>query len=159
MINPVFVNKDCFKSEFVPDRIIGREKQIKEIKRKINLELFPVIHIYGPSGSGKTAVIKHIFKNISNSVYVNCWERRTYRQIFDEILRRSNIVVHEKESRFSLLQKLRRVPKKVICLDNTETLRAVRFPILTNFFLTFITFWDHKKHGNKAGPKEPVDIC
>ena len=22
-----------------------------------------------------------------------------------------------------------------------------------NFFLTSITWWDHKKHGNKAGPK------
>lgn len=112
----------------MPDKLISREKNTEKLNHSIGLELLPVLHVFGKPGTGKTAVTKTILKNhhTYNSVYVNCWEHGTYHQIFDEILRQSQIVVHEKESRISLLRKLRRTKKKVICLDEVEHISDVK---------------------------------
>ena len=112
----------------MPDRLISREKNNEKINHSIRLELLPVLHVFGIPGTGKTLVIKTILKKHHpyKSVYVNCWEHGTYHQIFDEILRHSQIVVHEKESRISLLRKLRRTEKKLICLDEAEQISDIK---------------------------------
>ncbi len=123
---PGNLSSDCFSSSHLPESLVARKRTVDDIYNKISQGISPVIHIYGPAGTGKTSVARHVLKRLSSHVFVSCWERQTYRQIMEELLRGFSILVHEKESRFSLLGKLRRIPKTTVCLDDADCIQDPR---------------------------------
>ena len=159
MQNYVIVEKEHFKQDFMPDKLIAREENIKKLDNKMGLELLPIIHVFGKAGTGKTLVVKNILKkeNYNRFVYVNCWEHGTYYQIFDEILRHSQTVAHEKESRVSLLRKLKQTKKKIICLDEAEHIADIKaIPDLARHSVCLILI-SNKKHFFKESDRKFIE--
>jgi len=82
----IFKNRFVLSPEYVPERLIGRDEEIK----KVSFCVLPSLRgdrpmnafIYGKTGSGKTAVVKHVLQNLEleaeknnarvKTVYVNC---------------------------------------------------------------------------------------
>ena len=68
----IFRNRAALSSKYVPERLIGREKQIVELA----LLMRPVMHngeltnvlISGNKGTGKTTVVRFVLKQLSNNV-------------------------------------------------------------------------------------------
>jgi orc1/cdc6 family replication initiation protein len=131
MENPLILNEDAFTEFFVPQRVLHRDEQIEELKRRLSpaLENRSVENIFltGTSGTGKTAIAKHIlgthFKEIS--AYVNCWKHRTTCEVLTEILLSLQIPVRGRESTGELTKMFERVIQKrkiIVCLDEVDRL-------------------------------------
>lgn len=79
MSQPILIDESLFDETFIPERLVSREGQIKEIARCLN----PIrsgksarnLFIYDPPGTGKTSVCKWILKEQfpKISTYINCW--------------------------------------------------------------------------------------
>jgi len=93
----IFKNLHMFDDEFIPNKIIGREKEIYDISSAIR-PLFNKmpgqnLFIFGPPGTGKTLCAKHVLTEISKSskkiypVYINCWVNRTRPAIMYKIMK------------------------------------------------------------------------
>lgn len=96
----IFRNRAALSSKYVPERLIGREKQIVELA----LLMRPVMHngeltnvlISGNKGTGKTTVVRFVLKQLSNNVenkglnvvpiFINCQKISTTSKIIVEIL-------------------------------------------------------------------------
>lgn len=119
-----------FDEAFIPERLVSREWQIKEIHRSLKSSKTgrPVknLFVFGPPGVGKTIVTKWILKEhfAENSVYVNCWNNRTSHKIMEEILRQIGFMVHGRESTSELIKKFEKSKKKIIvCLDESDHMK------------------------------------
>ncbi|MCW4009706.1 MAG: AAA family ATPase [Candidatus Bathyarchaeota archaeon] len=131
MDKPLILNEDAFAEVFIPSRVLHRDEQIGELKRRLSpaLENRSVENIFltGTSGTGKTAIAKHILENHFKSIaaYVNCWKHRTTYEVLTEILLSLQVPVHGRESTGELAKKLERViqtRKIIVCLDEVDRL-------------------------------------
>jgi len=96
----IFKNPGVFDEDYLPDTIIGREREITEIKASIT-PLFKKVKgsnmlITGPPGVGKTLCVRHIVKEFNKTsskvhgVYINCWANRSRSSILYEITKSMN---------------------------------------------------------------------
>lgn len=70
----------------LPERLVARDSQIKDVTSAIKSKKKSNIILYGERGTGKTAVIKHILKTLqTQSVFVNCKQKPTTHIIFNII--------------------------------------------------------------------------
>jgi orc1/cdc6 family replication initiation protein len=115
---------------FVPERLVARKGQIEEIARCLKParagKSIKNLYIYGPPGVGKTIVMKWILKENfeRNSVYVNCWSKRTSHKIIEEILLQAGHIVHGKEPTSELVKILEKSKKRlIVCLDESDHIK------------------------------------
>jgi len=84
--DPLFINKKALQSNYTPDKIPHREKQIEEIAQilapSLRLDKPSNLFIYGKTGTGKTCVVKYVTQQMKELaekkelnfkiVYLNC---------------------------------------------------------------------------------------
>ncbi|MCW4017781.1 MAG: AAA family ATPase [Candidatus Bathyarchaeota archaeon] len=125
------MDEDAFAEVFIPSKVLHRDEQIGELKRRFSpaLENRSVENIFltGTSGTGKTAIARHILENNFRgiSAYVNCWKHRTTCEVLTEILLSLQIPVRGRESTGELAKLLERVIQKrkiIVCLDEVDRL-------------------------------------
>lgn len=130
MSQPILLDESLFDETFIPERLVSREGQIRELARC----LAPIrsgksagnIFLYGPPGTGKTSVCRWILKEHfpKHSVYVNCWNKRTTHKIMEEILLQMGQMVHGRESASDLIKKFEKLGRKiVVCLDESDQMK------------------------------------
>jgi len=129
MENPILVDESLFDEAFIPERLVSREWQIREISRSLKStkvgKSIKNLFVFGPPGVGKTIVTKWILKEHfeKNSVYVNCWSNRTPHKVMEDILRQMDFIIHGRESTNELVKKFEKSKKKIIvCLDEFDHL-------------------------------------
>jgi archaeal cell division control protein 6 len=110
----IFKNRSILSTKYLPDRLIARDQQIKDVANLVK----PVLSngeprnamIYGKTGTGKTVVVRYVLKKLHNiaemetsrvtSIFLNCREINTTTRIILEIL--DNIVPENTVSRTGL---------------------------------------------------------
>ena len=130
MSQPILLDESLFDEAFIPERLVCRDGQIKEIARCLgpirNGKSGRNLFIYGPPGTGKTSVCKWILKEHfpKQSVYVNCWSKKSTNSVLQEILFQLGHVIHGRESTDDLVRKIERLNKKIIvCLDESDHIK------------------------------------
>jgi orc1/cdc6 family replication initiation protein len=126
----ILTDETVFDETFIPERLVARKGQIEEIARCLKPaksgKSIKNLYIYGPPGVGKTIVIKWLLKENfeRNSVYVNCWNKRTSHKIMEEILLQTGQVVHGKEPTSDLVKRLEKSKKSpIVCLDESDHIK------------------------------------
>lgn len=99
----IFKDERAFAPEYIPDEIVKREAEIKELAfalRPLSENRRPQsIVIYGAPGTGKTCVVKHVLGQLSDytsrcfSVYLNCWNYPSRFSILSKIAEEVGIFV------------------------------------------------------------------
>lgn len=93
----VFRDESVLSSEFLPDVLPGREKQIEQLA----LALRPFasgrkassVLMFGPPGTGKTSSARHVleqfkeFAQRAHVAYINCWQHYTQQSVLAETAR------------------------------------------------------------------------
>ncbi len=88
--DPIFINKKALQSNYNPEDVLYREKQIKQIASilapSLRMEKPSNVFIFGKTGTGKTLTIKHVCENMNKVaeknkinlkiVYLNCKLKR-----------------------------------------------------------------------------------
>lgn len=88
--DPIFINKKALQSNYDPEDVLYREKQIKQIASilapSLRMEKPSNVFIFGKTGSGKTLTIKHVCDNMNEVakknkinlkiIYMNCKLKR-----------------------------------------------------------------------------------
>jgi len=86
----IFRDKDLFEVDYVPDSILHRDSQIKEIKGILADTIRPYNIVgLGVFGTGKTATVRHICQDLPSGyrlVYVTCSESNTQTKILKAML-------------------------------------------------------------------------
>ena len=86
----IFMDKDLFEVDHVPDCILHRETQIKEIKRILADTIRPYNIVgLGGFGTGKTATIRRIGRDLPPGytlVYVSCSKANTQTRVLSAML-------------------------------------------------------------------------
>ncbi len=126
----LILNEDILAESFIPENVVHREGQIKEIARLLSPALYNKginnIFVIGPTGVGKTLIIRWILHDrfAKNSAYVNCWNCKSEHKIMEEILLQLGVMAHGKESTADLLTRLKMLKKKIIvCLDEADQIK------------------------------------
>ena len=136
----LFRDEKVFLPDYLPDELLHREKEIKEIafalknagegKRPENIVLI------GPSGTGKTSCAKFVSKQLAEyargalPIYVNCWEKPTRYGILNHIItslgemmpRRGYAVDEISDKMVEVIRREKRIP--IIILDEFDRLFA-----------------------------------
>lgn len=90
----IFKNEEVFSPEYLPNEIIHRDKEVKEIAYFIKgvLKGNPAnVFLHGPTGSGKTSCAKYVLKELEEysgkvkNIYINCWHYSTRYSILSQI--------------------------------------------------------------------------
>jgi len=78
---------DVLQEDYLPEKIIGRKKEIEAISSNVKHLFYnrPMINLFlhGPTGTGKTSVIQYVIHLVHREtskvkgVYVNCWHHDT----------------------------------------------------------------------------------
>ncbi len=129
MHDSILFDEEMFDDTYIPERVLCREGQIKEIAKCLRPaksgRSITNLFIFGPPGVGKTMICRWMLNEHfpKKSVYVNCWSKRTSHKVMEEILLQSGIIVHGQEPTSDLIKKFERSDKKVIvCLDEVDQL-------------------------------------
>lgn len=129
-MDSIIIDETVFDEVFIPESLVGREGQVKEIARCLaplnSGKSIRNIFIYGPPGVGKTLVCKYILNQhfTNRFAYVNCWSIRTAHKVWEEILRQIGFVVHGRESTTEFVKKFEKRKKRIlVCLDECDHLR------------------------------------
>jgi Cdc6-like AAA superfamily ATPase len=124
------LDENLFDETFIPERLVCREGQIKEIARCLepvrNGKSARNLFLHGPPGTGKTSVCKWMLKEHfpKKSAYVNCWSKRTTNRIMQSILVQAGVFVHGRESTSDLIRMFEGMGRKVIvCLDESDQIK------------------------------------
>ncbi|HJT10268.1 MAG TPA: AAA family ATPase [Candidatus Nitrosotalea sp.] len=130
MVSKIIIDEGVFDERFTPETLVCREGQAREIARCLapvkSGKFAKSLYIHGPPGIGKTSVAKWILREHfeNNSVYVNCWNKRTSHKIMEDILLQAGHVIHGRESTSDLIKKFEKSKKKfVVCLDESDHIK------------------------------------
>lgn len=147
----IFKNEAVFSSDFLPDEILHRENEIREMA----LDLAPLMKgmhtpsmiLYGSPGTGKTTIVRYIIAQLkeatsrTHSVYVNCVEQGYRYSILGTILSSLGCVVSRRgRSADELLERIVEILKKenkipLIILDDIDMISTEEKNILLYDFL------------------------
>ena len=129
MEGPLLLDDGVFDEIYVPEKLVAREGQIKEIARSLspakNGKAIRNLFIHGPPGVGKTLVCKWILNEHfpKQFVYINCWSKRTSHKVMEQIVQKLGRMVNGRESTSELISKFEQVSKKlIVCLDEADHL-------------------------------------
>jgi len=126
----IIEREQVFMEDFVPDRILFRDKQIQRLKHyfKPNMEGSVHVFLHGPAGTGKTTVLKQLLAWLNETsgkilaVYIDCTNCRTTNAVFQEILSRvSNRIIPLQISNYRLTKMIGEESRKrrlIVCLDD-----------------------------------------
>lgn len=134
----VFRNEDAFNPEFLPEQVVGREKETREIAfnlKPVGEKRRPTsMVLYGPPGTGKTCCARHVLKELTEytqraePIYINCWRHSTRTAVLSEILGKFDAIMPRRGiSSEELLQRAVELMKKsgkipIIVLDEADAL-------------------------------------
>jgi cell division control protein 6 len=100
--SPVFLNKQVFHEDYIPNRILHRDYQVGKVKQILaDLEVGSTpgnILTTGAFGSGKTLVVKAICRSIPEGckfIYVNCSKENTRLRIIRAALQQLGVSTPE----------------------------------------------------------------
>lgn len=133
----IFKNEEVFSSDYLPEEILHREKEINEIAfafKGISKGNIENLFLYGPTGTGKTSSTKYVLKELEEysgkavGIYLNCWNYSTRYSIlnqiaytFDEFIPRRGLAPDQLiESIAITAKKEEKVP--IIVLDEVDVL-------------------------------------
>lgn len=132
----IFKNEQAFAPEYLPEEIVKRESEIKELAfalRPISENRRPQsIVVYGAPGTGKTCTVKHVLGQLSEytsrcfSVYLNCWNYPSRFSILSKIaaevgifIPRRGVAVDEVWAELvGVLKQTKKIP--IIVLDEAD---------------------------------------
>ena len=122
----IIKNEDVFSTDFIPEKILFRESQIKEIvdaiKTKTNL------FVYGPPSVGKTVSIKYIIKDLENAYYVNCWVNGSKYLIAKEIASNAGLKFLEGKSSDHIILSLKKAIRDgIFIFDEVDKAKNLSF--------------------------------
>lgn len=114
----------ALSDDYLPEKILHRDKQIKEIKQIfINFKKFGMgtnLAILGVTGSGKTCIIKKIIEEENNAIYISGTETKTPFKTIKAMLK-LNIKTHE-ELLKKTIQNLKENPK-ILVIDEIDKIK------------------------------------
>ncbi|MBD3390175.1 AAA family ATPase [Candidatus Micrarchaeota archaeon] len=132
----IFKNEGAFAPEYIPEDIVKRESEIKELAfalRPISENRRPQsIVIYGAPGTGKTCTVKHVLGQLTEytsrcfSVYLNCWNYPSRFSILSRLAEEVGIFIPRRgvavdEVRAELVGALKHAKKvPVVVLDEAD---------------------------------------
>ncbi len=138
--NEIFQDERVLMSDYLPEVMPHREKQIEEIayglKGAAGGKKTENMLIIGPSGTGKTSTVRYVLKQLQEysqrvvPIYINCWESSTRHSILNnivaalgEFIPRRGISTDEITDRIAeVLRKEKKTP--IIALDEVDRLFA-----------------------------------
>jgi len=129
-MDSILIDESIFDEAFIPERLVSREGQIKEIARclapaKVGKSIRNLL-VVGQPGVGKTIVCRWILKEHfpKHSVFLSAWSKRTSHKVIEEILLQLGLVVHGKESTSELVKKIEKSGRKIlVCIDEADHLK------------------------------------
>jgi orc1/cdc6 family replication initiation protein len=131
-LDSIIVDRTLLSENYVPDRLEAREGQTEQVLCCLSplLKKQKPIHawLHGKPGTGKTATAINALRCLEEkahveSVIVNCWEKRSYYGILDEIISQLKILRAEEHRTSFKLEKLRSYLKDcplVVLLDEID---------------------------------------
>jgi len=141
----IIVDQDVFKGTYSPDKLKAREIQCEQIMCCLSplLQRHRPIHawLYGKAGTGKTTTAIRIVRQIEEgggvkSAIINCWEKRSFYEILDEMVFQLRILRADEHRTSFKLEKLRSYLKDrpfLVVLDEVDQVkRAELSTILYN---------------------------
>jgi cell division control protein 6 len=129
----IFKNEKVLRGDFLPERILFRERQLMALDSCIKPALRGIkprnAFLHGPCGSGKTATLLWKFKRLESQVkpvYIDCWELSTMSSIMLRVLTELGIL-HTSSYISELLGKLKRYLERqgesvIVALDGIDGL-------------------------------------
>lgn len=102
----IISNPDVLDEGFVPDTLLFRDAQMKELASCIPSPGRLVLQdylCYGSPGTGKTSLVRYVLSEASNyattrTFYINCWERKTLNAVLYELAMQAGLVIPESGS-------------------------------------------------------------
>jgi len=91
----IIVDPEALKETYIPPRLKARENQTEQILcclSPITIKHKPFhIWLHGKPGTGKTSTAIHALRALENnasfrSIIINCWEKRSFYEILDEMV-------------------------------------------------------------------------
>ncbi|MDD2655678.1 MAG: AAA family ATPase [Candidatus ainarchaeum sp.] len=134
----VFRNEDAFNPEFLPEQVIGRGKEVRELAfnlKPVSEKRRPTsMVLYGPPGTGKTCCTRHVLKELTEytqraePIYINCWRHSTRTAILSVILEKFDMInprrgISSEEVLHRAVELIRKSGKTpIIVLDEADAL-------------------------------------
>jgi len=110
--------------EYLPEKILFRDKQIKQIKDVFeNYKKFGMgtnLLILGTTGSGKTTIIKKVIEDENNSIYISCSNKKTAHEVLKALY---NIKIRNQSDVLDkTIEELKEKPK-IMIFDEIDKVR------------------------------------
>jgi len=124
MNKKIIVNADVLLRDYLPKRLLHREKELQQLKDNIRNKVNTIM--FGPVGSGKTALAKRVVKDLATEDirYVDCTLYDTAFSVLREILPSAKLVLQR--SIYELIKRLAKEARQKrlwICFDNFVRLK------------------------------------
>lgn len=134
MSDGILINQEPLTEAFIPERLLHREGQLKEILTHIK----PALHkkqgrnvlVIGSTGTGKTSLVKWLLGEHAEKkhAYVNCLNCRSEHKILENVLIQLGHVIPENKPTDYLAQSFSKKVSKgiVVCLDEVDQVKNER---------------------------------
>lgn len=129
--DPLLLDEQPLTEMFIPERMMHRDNQIKEILSHLKPALRGKdarnVLVVGNTGTGKTSLIKWMLNEYfqRNHVYVNCLNCRSEHKILENILVQLGNVIPENKPTDYLIQKFSKEVGRemIVCLDEIDQIK------------------------------------
>lgn len=131
----IIVEHDVLRETYVPDQLRARQTQTEQIlcclspvfKRRKPIHTW----LYGKAGTGKTTTAIYALRRLKEkahvkSLIINCWEKRTFYDILDEMISEFGILSADEHRTSFKLERLRSFFKDrpfVVVLDEVDQIK------------------------------------